>query len=111
MPLGATRFGLMGGKTEVSVEYLVISGGGGASQGGGGAGGISQNISSASTHFSGDTLTITVGAGGSGGAVGSTSSIQSTVLGTVSVVGGGNGNGGNGACGAVSYTHLRAHET
>ena len=43
MPLGAARFGLQAGDTDVEVEYLIVSGGAGAHIGGGGGGAILTN--------------------------------------------------------------------
>ena len=53
------------------VEYLVVAGGGGAGGTGGSGGGGAGGLLYASGHpiVSGNTYTVTVGAGGSGGAV------------------------------------------
>ena len=61
----------------ISVDYLVVAGGGGGGSGGngaaggGGAGGFRTSIGGSAINVSaGQTLTVTVGAGGAGGTTG-----------------------------------------
>jgi len=98
----------------ITVDFLVIAGGGGGSLfsgcGGSGAGGYRNSYNSESSGgggsaesalglTSGETYTITVGAGGSGAATtssqgntGSNSSISGTGITTITSIGGGSGN-------------------
>jgi len=77
-----------------SVEYLVVAGGAGGARGGGGAGGLLQGIDPVPN---GQTLLVTVGAGGAGTAVvGSPPGVSggNSVFGNISATGGGGGGAG-----------------
>ena len=93
-----------------AVEYLVVAGGGGGGggtfygSGGGGAGGLLQGIDPVPN---GQTLIVTVGAGGAGAAGNAaTNPGANSVFGPITALGGGNtanngsGNGGNGGSGS-----------
>ena len=82
MPLGATRFGFQGGTPALEAEWFAAAGGGGSGGnqprnlpltqpgGGGGAGGLLSNNDSGlalATWNTGQTYTMTIGAGGSRG--------------------------------------------
>jgi hypothetical protein len=74
-----------------AVEYLVVSGGGGAVRGGGGAGGLLTGLDPVPN---GQTLLVTVGAGGTGRAISGTTPGGiggSSVFGAISPTGGGGG--------------------
>ena len=87
-----------------AIEYLIVAGGGGGGYGdGGGGGGAGGYLAPASSSYvtSGQTYSVTVGAGGAGastsaaGTTGSTSSIQNLDSATGGGGGGGSGNNGN----------------
>ena len=75
-----------------AVEYLVVAGGGTGRVGGGGAGGLLTGVSPVPN---GQTLLVTLGAGGSGGGsnwgFGSATSGSNSVFGSISATGGGMG--------------------
>jgi hypothetical protein len=74
-----------------SVEYLVVAGGGGAVRGGGGAGGLLTGLDPVPN---GQTILVTVGAGGTGRAIAGTTPGGSggvSVFGSISSAGGGGG--------------------
>ena len=85
----------------ISVDYLVVAAGGGAGYSRGGGGGAGGYRTGSNIFYGGQSITVTVGAGGTAGTSGGTATNGSnSVLSTITSAGG--GKGADGAAGAGS---------